>query len=187
MTPATALLTHSDRLKTFLITGFPRSRTAWCANFLSYGSSFCFHEPSLDTPVLQFPRLFAQAGLEYVGASDSGAVFYIDAFMKMFPESKIVLIKREPQEVVESMARLGFDFRAGARKFAQEIVKIEKRYEVLTVPFGALPAAEIWQHCVPGQPVNQMRLQMLEDFRVTVTEESASDKLKALVHKKALL
>ena len=28
----------------FFITGLPRSRTAWLANWFTYGHTFCFHE-----------------------------------------------------------------------------------------------------------------------------------------------
>jgi hypothetical protein len=33
-------------VKSFIITGLPRSRTAWLSNFLTSGNIFCFHEAS---------------------------------------------------------------------------------------------------------------------------------------------
>lgn len=158
-------------MNTFLVTGYPRSRTAWCANFLTFGPSFCFHDPVVHYRIEDFPRLFARMGIDFCGVSDSGAMLYIDEYMKLFPRSRIVLIKRSPTEVVRSMARLGFDFRAAIGTFEQAFLEIEKRYEVLTVPFGALPATEIWEHCVPGIPVHQIRLRMLNEFRVSILPE----------------
>ncbi len=170
-------------MNTFLITGYPRSRTAWLANFLSYGSSFCHHEPVVHTAVEKLPQLLENTKTETVGISDSTALLYFNDFLTAFPLTKIVLVKRDSQEVVKSLLRLGFDFRSGVSKFEQAFREIEKRHEVLTVPFGALPAAEIWDYCVPGEPVNHMRLQMLENFRVNLLEDVIQSNFESAIDK----
>lgn len=167
----------------FLVTGYPRSRTAWCANFLTYGPSFCFHDPTVHFKVEDFPRLFRRMGTEYCGVADSGALLYFDQYMKLFPTARVVLIQRPQMEVIKSMAGLGFDFKAAISTFEEAFLEIEKRYEVLTVPFGALPATEIWEHCVPGIPVHQIRLRMLNEFRVSIMPEVLHRNVEAGVKK----
>src|SRR6476646_10773267 len=118
-------------MQTFLITGYPRSRTAWVSNLLTYGPSFCYHEPGCSSA--QFASLFKLARTKYVGVCEARAVIYWEKFMEAFPGSKVVVIRRDRSAVTKSLARFGFHFENVADFYDRELAKLEKMG--LSVPF----------------------------------------------------
>jgi hypothetical protein len=96
----------------FFILGLPRSRTAWCANFLTHGPSFCFHEPLLGcASFADLEAKFRLIDTPFVGASGSGSAFYMDELYRRF-QPTLVMIRRNPTEVDRSLTALGL--KAGA-------------------------------------------------------------------------
>ena len=85
----------------YLITGLPRSRTAWLANYLTIGSSFCYHEGLKECFDIGDLRMMKKA--PYTGNSDSSAVFFVDEMKNLFPDMKIVIIDRNYQDVLYSL------------------------------------------------------------------------------------
>lgn len=89
-------------MKTFAITGYPRSRTAWLANFFTVGKSFCLHDGLADCEsVAQLREKFLHLnfnGHDPVGNSDSMMGLFLDDLVPLFPEAKWVLVRRNPQE-----------------------------------------------------------------------------------------
>lgn len=151
-------------MNTFVITGYPRSRTAWLANFLTYGSSFCYHEPPRDT--VPFKEFFTLARTPTVGISDCRAIFYIDFYLDLFPATKIVLIKRDKAEVIASLARFGFVFDLSVDTYDAAINNMIERYPVFITDFHHMDLRKIWEYCVPTEPVNELRLAMLNEFKI---------------------
>lgn len=68
----------------FLITGLPRSRTAWMSIVASMGpASICFHEPMLALGSWrEAKKLWADDAYKFVGISDSGAGFHLAEIMR---------------------------------------------------------------------------------------------------------
>lgn len=157
-------------MNTFLITGYPRSRTAWLSNLLTYGPSFCLHEPGLQFRCKQFPSLFHNVGTPYAGVSEARAIIYFDQFMDLFPDSKVVVVKRNKADVINSLKRHGLDFEMVSDLYDEKLAQIEKHG--ISVPFEGLNGAEVWNYCIPEHPINKIRLRMLEQFNISLTPEA---------------
>lgn len=81
--------------KRFFILGLPRSRTAWLANLLTVGTSFCFHDGLLGCKSLA--DLYAKmdgVNLGTVGDSDTGLLHFMPHVRHDNMDAKIVLIER---------------------------------------------------------------------------------------------
>lgn len=80
----------------FFILGLPRSRTAWLANFMTYGDTFCYHEGINGCHTVEDYK----AKLSYnKGDSSTGAVL-ID-LDKHFPDAKKVIIDSDINRAIE--------------------------------------------------------------------------------------
>lgn len=89
----------------FVITGLPRSRTAWFSAYLSTGDTFCHHEAIYHNLPMDLE------GYANVGNSDSGYVLR-PQWGEEQDEHKIVVIHRDIDEVRASLAAVGvFDAR----------------------------------------------------------------------------
>lgn len=112
--------------------------------------------------------MFASVDCQYVGVAESRAVLYFDNWLTMFPDSRVVVVKRDRNDVARSLARYGFNFRKVMDFYDSKLAIIEK-HAGLVVPFNPLPSALIWDYCVPGIPINRVRLQMLEPCQIMLT------------------
>jgi len=158
----------------YFITGFPRTRTAWLANFLTYGDSFCFHEALKRCGgVDALPGLFASTRRRYVGNSDSALPFFASAVRKLFPQAKWVVIERDEDEVLKSVRRV----LPGLKH--QEMLNMTKRYldmlnGALRIKFSELKdramCKQIWEYCVPDIPFSNMRWELLDQLNVQAND-----------------
>jgi len=80
----------------FLITGLPRSRTAWFAAYLTQGEVLCTHE------AIAHKLPMTSENHKYVGTADSGYVLDPD-WMEEYDGIKIVIIERDTQECIDSL------------------------------------------------------------------------------------
>lgn len=89
----------------FLITGLPRSRTAWLSVAATGPKSICHHEPVSDhATYADFCRIFADDRFEHVGVSDSALVLQIGRLMKDV-NLRVLIVVRPLEEVVASVRR----------------------------------------------------------------------------------
>ena len=152
----------------YQILGWPRSRTAWLANFLTYGHSFCFHEAvamkskkRLRT-VQEYRKLFKLylKKYKYIGDSNTVALLYQKY---VIPSAKIVIIERDKQEIVESVYGLGYHV---------EIPKvIEYPYnEQLIIKYDEIDdnLKDIWRFCIPDIQYSKEREVLLKNLNVQV-------------------
>lgn len=94
--------------KRFFITGLPRSRTAWLANFLTFGASFCYHEGLLGCRSLDdLYRKMDALKRPVCGDADTALLHFVSRLREENPEAEIVLIVRSLVDVTLSHARLG--------------------------------------------------------------------------------
>lgn len=82
----------------FVITGLPRSRTAWFSAYLSSGDVFCYHEAIRDERPLE--------GYPHTGTADCGYLLCPD-WVESIGEHKLVVIHRNPANVVNSLKKMG--------------------------------------------------------------------------------
>lgn len=154
----------------FFIASLPRSRTAWLANFLTYQESFCYHEPMNRTKLKDYPNLLRKTCKNYAGTSDSMNSLIMDKLIQMFPEAKIVVVFRDLTEVEASLNRMGMPCPGLLKKIDRELHRIMAVYEPLVIEYHKFDAALIWEYLMPGIPVDYARLDMLNEFNVTVPD-----------------
>jgi hypothetical protein len=158
-------------MQPYFICSLPRSRTAWLANFLTHEDSFCFHEPMNLVSLENYPSLLSTTGREYAGISDSLNVLIVDKLLEMFPEAKLVAIRRPVDEVDQSLQRLGFPCKSLLNKMERELERVIREYDPLVIEFNDFSAEDIWSYLLPDQPLDKDRMDMLEDFNITVSAE----------------
>lgn len=80
----------------------PRSGSAWLSNFLTYGGSFCYHEPLVEIPPEELVGKLSSRPETVVGAVDTGAAFFKDRL----PEIPTYALVRDETESRDSLWRL---------------------------------------------------------------------------------
>ena len=121
----------------FFITSLPRSRSAWIATYLSYGSVSCLHDGfrGLTDPKQIKDRLDATCA-KSAGNCDPSILMFQDQILEQFPDAKYVYIDRDPRECEASWAKLGG---TGIRRDAVKAVDfLRKRLDTLVVPYDEL-------------------------------------------------
>lgn len=114
----------------FLICGFPRSRTMWLSHFLTVpGKSVCTHEATENAgSAKEFwdnAERFAGGHLDY-GNSDSANIFVLPALLAERPLTRVVWIERPIVEVCQSMKRANLPFDEAS---ARTLMKLRDQYK----------------------------------------------------------
>lgn len=162
----------------FFILGLPRSRSSWLANFFTYGNSFCYHEALREcSSINQLKELLDSNEEKNVGNSDFVLLNYIDDIFEIFPKPKILLVERNPHEVVESLLnfQLTDDYEM-TEKWIDILYKkmnyIKNNYLVKTVKNYDIEdiekTKEIWNYLLPEEKFNEKRWYFLDDLYVNV-------------------
>jgi hypothetical protein len=136
----------------YLIFSLPRSGSAWLANFLTYGDSFCFHEPLAGGPL---ERLGRPASI--VGVADTGAY--------LFPVSapREYALIRNPQDVIDSLAKQGLPALQDWQRFRERTEGLPTfRYEFM---FDVGYLRELWIEIV-GADFPEARAEQLIEMNV---------------------
>ncbi len=155
----------------FIISGYPRSRTAWLSVLLSQPGCFCFHELSATDPDLAALNL---PNYTNIGTSDSGALLIAPDL----PGAKYLFIERNREEVIESLSGIYDGIDADS---LLDAIDRHKRGEV--IQFDDLNNYDtcdyIWRYVGNKLPLNRqwyalvskMNIQ-LHDYHIPVSEES---------------
>lgn len=98
-------------MKHFFLTGLPRCKSAFFANLLTYGDSFCYHDAFLGLDKLEDIhcklKICPQLGtFSTVGISDPALVLFWERMVEWYPDAKWIVVKRPEREVVKSCAEL---------------------------------------------------------------------------------
>jgi hypothetical protein len=88
----------------FFITGLPRSRTAWLANYFTNGDVFCYHDAFKDTVSVDKLAKLLDRGeqVRYFGDSDSGLLLHAAELKKRFPKSPWLFVRRDVRDAERS-------------------------------------------------------------------------------------
>lgn len=163
----------------FLILGLPRSRTAWLANFLTFGNIECEHELSSlrQSPEEMMSHLtdgLPDAPPYYRGAADTYAVMWIDELMDIEPDCPVVTIRRPIEEVEISLGRVGIrGVRKGLEEANSELDRVSRMRNCLSVRYADLDspatARALQAFVAPGEPFDVRRWQMLDGMNIQIT------------------
>ena len=169
----------------FLITGLPRTRTAWLANLFTANNAICFHEPSNDFRSLEeMKSYFDTLPYQYVGISDSSIPFYWD-FFKKIPAQKMVIVNRDENEVLNSLLKFTNAGLPVCKKMIEwgksGLIKIKQEREFLEVDFDTLSnnnvVKRIWNYVLPMQ-FDIIRCQILQRMVIQQDYQKAMDTIK---------
>lgn len=111
-------------------------------------------------------------GFPVVGNSDCGNVLFFDRLIKLFPDSKIVIIRRDLEAVLESLESMGSGFGNIDPVIESEKIlnRIEKSHPALVVNYEGLDengCSSIWEYCT-GTEFNAERWKMLDGIRMEI-------------------
>ena len=161
----------------FFITGLPRSRTSWLANFFTYKGCYCFHElGKYGKDYMQLYDILRKKADDYVGTADSMAPFYFEALTEMSNNKfRLVVIDRDPEDAYQSFLK-SFRFEDSIEyrerfsalqlltenligKFNPMIVKFEDLNDMQTMK-------NMWYHCCPELLFDEDRFKLLNELKV---------------------
>jgi len=173
----------------YFITGLPRSKTAWLANLLTTGPSFCHHDAvRLGVSVAALKKLFASTEYQYIGNSDSGMTALPYDSTEAFPESKWVFIRRDPiasalsyqkhftkepyRFVKQFTDEEAMDLTEHLDKILDVMQNLLPQHRKMIVRFDDLEKEQtvkaIWEYVLPHMPWQHQRWHMLNTFRVNI-------------------
>lgn len=160
-------------MRTFFVLSLPRCRTAWLANFLTYGESYCFHEGLIGCrKAADLAEKFASTGKQIVGNADCGNVLFLDELKRVFPESRLVIIDRNLDDVLESLVGMDGEFHNTERveRAAAALEWAKAHHDALTIDYDDLNeqgCRKIMEHCT-GQPFDLNRWKMLDGMDIQI-------------------
>ena len=158
----------------FFITGLPRSRTAWLANWLSTGEVFCYHDIAtrMLSDVEELPGFFERSPYKHTGVSDPSLGFFMQRIVDLVP--RILVVDRDIEEVQVDMERIGLPVSATnyLEVMRDHLWAVRHHPSVLWVPFERLDeqrvAQKIHLHLLPGVPFDETRFRELCMYHVEV-------------------
>lgn len=154
----------------YQILGWPRSRTAWLANFLTYDKSFCFHEgialrkqKRLRT-VQEYHTLFKLYAQKYKFIGDSNTVALLRQ-KYVIPGARVVIIERNKKDIIDSVYGLGYYIDI------PDIIEYPYNEHIL-IKYEELNdnLKEIWKFCLPKVSYSPERELMLKDMNIQVND-----------------
>lgn len=158
-------------MKHFFIVGLPRSRTAWMANWFTYGDSFCFHDGLAGISSKEdYAAKLQSKNASYVGDSDSGLVFLDLKYL--YPDSPVVVIHRSIVKCQMSMKRAGIP---GAEHF-QFLNSLLEKMPGLHVNFSDIDKRidEITDYCI-GTTMDADRKEFLLNINMRIIQNKTGD------------
>lgn len=185
----------------FIVYALPRSRTFWLSRFLSYRDWNCGHDEIRHFRALDDAKSWLSQ--ECTGTVETGAAPWWRLVQKYRPDIRAVVIRRPVHDVVESLARFGFDPDVMTRamtRLDRKLDQIERRVPgVLSVSFDELATEEgcarVFEHCLPHAfdfewwatlaPIN-LQFSMSSLVRYAVAHEPQMRKLAKIAKQKTI-
>jgi len=180
-------------MKPFFITGLPRSRTAWMANFFTTQTAWCWHDAMKDGWTAEYVRdrlASLPPEIRFAGDADSGLLMHAEELVDFFPAARWLFVRNTPERAAASYRKAfpperpypgvspDTDVEAVMAKAqayynqARVLVPASRRLE-LELDDLAFPHVmrTVWDWLVPGLAWDERRYRMLDTLRVTVMPE----------------
>jgi hypothetical protein len=163
--------------KPFFITGLPRSRTAWLANYLTTDKTHCYHELIGECDSWQEYQDKLNKNDKVYGDSSSGLIFNIEHFIERYPNSKWICIRRPFADVIFSLEKKGFSLNSTEMRELENTFKNAYKilYDKANISFFAYDELNetktiemIWSFCCPSLPVPIGRAENLQKFNIQI-------------------
>ena len=159
-------------MKKFFVLSLPRSGTAWLANFLTWGDSFCYHEISQGCESLDdIESAFKKTDSPIVGSADTAAVVFFDKLVEKFPSAKFLFVVRSKADVAQAMQFNGFD-PSGLDMIGNALADAIRREGIdsATIPFNSLFSQhgmrEVWGYLGIPNPFPWRRFELLREMNM---------------------
>lgn len=154
----------------YLITGLPRSRTAWMAQFMPN----CVHEPiTYMKKIEDIKTVYA----DHDGISDSGLGFWLDWILHNVAP-RTLIIDRDLDEVEKSLAEMNLGLPATnyCELLQEKLDEHAKHPLVLRVPYEALGnmrvMQKVWWHLLGHRyAFDEARFKRMNAINITVSND----------------
>lgn len=168
----------------FFIAGLPRSRTAWLANFLTWGNTCCHHDLwGRVRSIEELRTVFDETPAHNVGNSDAGNVLHHEALTQEFPEAKWFIVNRPIDEVHASCQRVGLADMSTLEMLARKLEELRGRVNVVhEFTFDRMGAFQVAQEAMAflGIGIPSYRLELLESMNVQTHAPAALAKIATM-------
>jgi len=173
---------------TFLILCRPRSRSAWLANFLTYGdASFCLHEGLLGCASLaELARRLQDLPARVVGAADTGLIHFADEIANEIANeapqrTRVVVLTDSDTRWHRFALQRGIPSQAVEKVDAAYRRAIERLPAIMLVDsLDVLPAMyHLWRWLGIGVEFPVARFEMLRSLRIEVDEDALARRVAA--------
>lgn len=156
----------------FLITGFPRCRTAWMSVMANtVPGAICRHEPTAERPWWETLSLLREPEFAYAGISDAALGFHLGEILRdaAFP---VLIVTRDPGEVEASLAGLGIY--GDMQKFCRVLLDCMEPYRrhpsVRWIDHGELDdsatVTSCLRHLMPGAAIRPAKIAEMQHMNV---------------------
>lgn len=163
----------------FLVTGLPRSRTAWLANFFTFGDSVCLHDPlpAFKMDVLRVVQHARSLPFGNVGISDPAIAQAAMLYHLAFPDARVLIVNRDYEDSIRSFAKAfnlaEFQAAQGVDRCVEGLDLIRSKFKhILEVDYDELshPATleRLFKFCCPKERFSETRVNILTKIRCTV-------------------
>ncbi len=151
--------TSGKKSKQYFVTGLPRSRTKWFAEYLNTLTPgvICYHEALCGRKSREeFYAYMELGGLDRIGNSDSG--LFITDFQQRWPDAPTLIIERPFADVYESLCALfaANDYPAPSREFLAIQHEQVNRLEGMRVAYEDIDRRMPEIHDYLGLPYNEL-------------------------------
>jgi len=169
-------------MNNFFITGLPRSRTTWLANFFTHANSYCFHElGGMADTYIKLRDVMRTKREGYVGTADSSLPYYFEDLVQGKTEFRLAIIERDISDVYNSFSDWygdSFDEKKILSLLEDLRAKLEYmklKYNPLVLQFEDLndekKMEQLWSHCIPGLRFDADRYKMLNQMKIEPVRE----------------
>jgi len=184
-----------SKMNTFLITGLPRSRTAWMSMyFQGLRNTKCLHEPVRHLPIKESiqeylskkPNGWLEYQKYYRGISTSGFSLWEGECKELFYKGKCVIILREPIDVIMSLSKMEGvrDTEDNARitynQMNELLLQTAQNYlrmDTITVQYEDLDCKEtmkkVHKHLVPTIEWCDDYWEQMNELNITINEQKS--------------
>lgn len=160
--------------KPFLITGLPRSRTAWLSVAATTTFSICHHEPWDRMLSWEGAEgIWARSGFGHVGIADSALGFHLGVFLDRVGP-RVLIVERDIREVEASLAAAFPDLRRTnyCDLLAARLRPYRDHPQVKTVRYDDLDdrdtVIDCLKHLIPGMNFAPSRIAELQKMNIQV-------------------